>query len=294
MEDVEVLRRGAQVGDALDRRGPGSDDPDPLVVQAVEPAVSVASGVVVVPAARMEGVPGERLDSRDAGKLGPTQGADRHADEPGANTIGVIRVHVPAGVVFVPTDRRGLGVETGPGVEVVVPPDGLAVGVDLGTVGVLFRRDVIELFEEGQVDIGLDIALGAGVAVPVPGSAEVPPVLDDPELVDTGVPEPRGCEQPTETAADDDDVHAFFDALAPGFGFGGRVVQVVCEFVRRLAELVVAVRSDPLGAFARVLLAQGVRVEAESAGLGPGRLGRGGRHGSFRRLLASRREGSRW
>src|SRR2546423_11192045 len=61
LEHVEVLRRLAEMRDALHRRGPRADDADPLVVQAVEGAVAVAAGVLVVPAAGVGGVGAGRL-----------------------------------------------------------------------------------------------------------------------------------------------------------------------------------------------------------------------------------------
>ena len=58
-------------------------------------------------------------------------------------------------------------------VEVVVLCDALRVLEDLGREGVLLLRDVAELFEQRQVAVAFDVALGARIAVPVPGAAEV-------------------------------------------------------------------------------------------------------------------------
>ena len=66
-------------------------------------------------------------------------------------------------------------------VEVVVFRDAPRVLEDLGREGVLLLRHVAELFEQRQVAIALDVALGAGIAVPVPGAAEVAAGLDDVE-----------------------------------------------------------------------------------------------------------------
>ena len=49
----------------------------------------------------------------------------------------------------------------------------LAVLEDLRAVRVLLGRDVADLLEQRQVDVRLDVALRARVAVPVPGAAEV-------------------------------------------------------------------------------------------------------------------------
>ena len=49
LEDVELLGRLAEVGDALDRRGAGADDADALVGELVEVPVGVAAGVARSP-----------------------------------------------------------------------------------------------------------------------------------------------------------------------------------------------------------------------------------------------------
>ena len=55
LEDEELHRRGGDVRNDLHGRGAGADDPDALVGQAVQAAVRVAAGVVVVPPAGVEG-----------------------------------------------------------------------------------------------------------------------------------------------------------------------------------------------------------------------------------------------
>ena len=67
-------------------------------------------------------------------------------------------------------------------VEAEVAADACAVLEDLGAEGVLLLRHVADLLEQRQVDVRLDVALRARVAVPVPGAAEVAAVLDDAEV----------------------------------------------------------------------------------------------------------------
>src|SRR5690606_36463687 len=74
LEDVEVLRPGAEVRDDLDRRRPGPDHADALVAQPREAARLVAAGVGVVPAAGVEELSREGLDAGDVRELGAAQG----------------------------------------------------------------------------------------------------------------------------------------------------------------------------------------------------------------------------
>ena len=93
----------------------------------------------------------------------------------------------PARGGLVPVHLGHLGLEQRVAVEIVVPADGLAVRLDLRTVGVLLLRDIVEFFEQRQIDVRLDVALRARVTVPVPRPAEVTAGLDHPDAVDAGL-----------------------------------------------------------------------------------------------------------
>ena len=82
----------------------------------------------------------------------------------------------------VPADFTDLGVQAGVAVEVVVFGDAPAVREDLRALGVLLGRDVPDLLEQRQVDVGLDVARDAGIAVPVPGAADVGGLVDQPDV----------------------------------------------------------------------------------------------------------------
>src|SRR5215471_17093851 len=74
--------------------------------------------------------------------------------------------------------------------------------VDLGLERILFLRDVAGLLEQGQIDVGLDIALRAGVAVPIPSAAEIAGLLYDAEVADALLLQPRCDQHAAETAAE--------------------------------------------------------------------------------------------
>jgi len=115
---------------------------------------------------------------------------------------------------------------------------------DLRAVHVFLGRHVPGLFQQRQVDHGRRVALRAGVAVPVPGAAEVAALLDDPD-VDPGFPQPRSRHQAGESAAD---AH-HGPVVGPGRPLGPRgmgIVLVVRELVGQPEVLVVAVRAEPL------------------------------------------------
>jgi len=76
LEDQEFLAGLGEMRDALHRRGAGADDGDPLVAELRERrAQGIAAGVVIVPAAGVEGMALEGLDARYAGQLGHVQRA---------------------------------------------------------------------------------------------------------------------------------------------------------------------------------------------------------------------------
>ena len=118
---------------------------------------------------------------------------------------------------LVPAQFGDFGLEAGVGVEVEVAADGAAVLHDLRRPGIAFAGDVAEFFEQRQVDVGLDVALGAGVAVPVPGAAEVAALFDDADVGDARLAQARAGEQTAEAAADDDHIDVVGERRARQF-----------------------------------------------------------------------------
>src|SRR5881628_2953773 len=180
---------------ALNRSGPSPNDAHAFVLELMQAAGGVATGVVVVPATRVERMPLELLDPRNCGELGPVQGPTRHDHKARLEDIAAIGADRPAPFLIVPTRLFYLRLEAGSLVEVEVLPDPLGVLKDLRREGVLFLRDIAGLFEQRQIHVGFDVTLGAGIAVPVPGPAKIPGLLDDANVRDPGLLQPRRRQQ---------------------------------------------------------------------------------------------------
>src|SRR5580692_7405280 len=105
--------------------------------------------------------------------------------------------------------------------------------IDLRCEGVLLLRHVAELFDQRQIAVAFNIALGAGITIPVPGAAEIATGFDDVNIGDAGLMEARTGEQSAETSADDYDVDVSFERF-PGLGLHVRIVEVMCEFAGHL------------------------------------------------------------
>jgi hypothetical protein len=237
----------------------GADDADALVAQLVQVAVAVAAGVVVVPAAGVERVALERVDARHARQLRPVQRAVGHAHVLGGEAVAAVGADLPHPVRGVPAQLGDAGLEQHVAVQVVVLGDAPAVGEDLRRLGVLLGGDVARLFEERKINVGFRIAGGARIAVPVPGAAEVAGLLDEPQVGDPGITQPRADQQPGEAAADHGDLDVVVDRVADdGLGIG--VVQVLDE-LGNVDVLVVALRTQALVALLAVLPAQRVGIE---------------------------------
>ena len=248
----------------LNGRAPGADHGHALVGEPCEPTVVVAAGVVIVPARGVEGVSVEVSDPGDARELRPVGGSGRLHDKPGADAVKAMRADMPALVVFVPPHLGHAGLEDGPVVQAEVFRNPLAVVEDLGRVGVLLLRHESRLLQERQVAVGLDVALRARVAVPVPRAAEVSAGFDDAEVGDAPLLQPRPRHQAAESGADDGDIDVQINRLPVEIRIGvGIVVGVMGEFGRRLDVLALAVLANALVPFGPVLLAQGARIEVE-------------------------------
>ena len=138
--------------------------------------------------------------------------------------------------------------------------DAARVLEDLRGVGVLLARHVAGLLEQREVHERRGVALGARVAVPVPGAAEVAALLDDPDVVDAGLVQLGAGDQPGESAADEGDGDLVDQRLALGRLDVG-ILDVVLEDPGDLDVLLVAVGPQPLVAFLAVLASQCVAVD---------------------------------
>ena len=261
LEDVELARALGQVGHALHGGGAGADDADPLVADPVQAAQHGAAGVLIVPAAGVEGVALEGLDAGDARQLGLVQGAVGHDHEAGAHGVAVVGRDDPALGRLVPGQVLDRGLEAGVLVEVIVPGDAARMLEDLGRLGVAHLGDEAGLLQQGQVDQALDVAGRAGIAVPVPGAAEVAGRLDHAQGLHPGLAQAGAGQEAAEAAAD----HHHLDLVGQGRAFDGRldvgVVAEVGEPAGDLQVLIVAVRADALVALGAVAVPEGVRVE---------------------------------
>jgi hypothetical protein len=267
LKHVEVLGALPEVGDALHRGRTGADHADALVAEPRQIAFGVTARVPVVPAAGVEGVALEGLDSGDPGQLGLLEQAVRHADEAGLHGVAAIRRDDPARFVFIPPQPRDLGLEADVAVEVELLGDGPGMVEDLLPAAVLLPGDVVELLEQRQVHVRLDVARHARIAVPIPGTAEVAPLLDDADVFDPELAQARSGQQPPEAASDQHDVDFVRQRIAGEAGLDIGIVGEASERALDLHVLVVAIGAEPLLPLLPVLLPERIRVEAEVSGL---------------------------
>jgi hypothetical protein len=171
-----------------------------------------------------------------------------------------------------------------------VAGDVAAVFEDLRGERIFVLRHVAELFQERQVDVAFHVAHGAGIAVPVPGAAEVAGVLHHADALEAGLAQPRAHQQAAEPAADDRELHLVGDRVAGEARLHIGVVDVVGIFRLDLDVLARAVLAQALVALGQVFRMQGVGIEIDLADdLGQFRWDAHGRHlGAKRAMLVNR------
>ena len=130
-----------------------------------------------------------------------------------ADLVAPVGADPPPGRLLVPLGPGHPGVEQGVVHEVEPVGDGLEVAQDLLAEGVAPGGDVVELLEHGQVDVRLDVAHHARVAVPVPGAPDAARLVDDADPLDAGLAEAGAGEDPGDPPAHDDDVDVVGDRV---------------------------------------------------------------------------------
>ncbi len=256
------------LGDHLDAGRAGTDHPDHLVAKLVERRRRAAAGIVEIPAAGVEALALEAFDAGDAGQLGGAEQAGGGDDEARRDTVAAVGMDDPAVALLVPDELLDHRLEHAGTIEVVALRQSLHIGEDLGALGVFLGRDVVHLFEQRHVDIGFDVAGNTGIAVPVPGAAEVGALLDDADVLDSGLAQPAAGEQRGEAAADHQHVGVLDDRIAGEIGVGVRVLVEIGEGAREMPILVDRVVAQPLGALLGIFPVQRVDVDLDVGGVG--------------------------
>ena len=230
------------------------------------------------------------LDALDAGQFRSVQRSVGHDDEAGRHAVATVGVQHPAQGFFIPLHVGHLGLEAGVAVEVVLAPYGFGVLEDFRGEAVLLLRDIAELLDERQIDVRLDVALGARITVPIPSAAEVAALLDDADVLNARLAQPGTGQESAKAAADDDDVGVVRQGF-PLEGFDIRILHEVGEGLLDLDVLLVAVPSEALVPLLPIPVSQRVGIETQ-----PGIVGdRFGHSSSFlHRVVEPRILDCRW
>ena len=211
----------------------------------------------------MEGVALETLNACNARQLGPVQRAVGHRHKAGPHSVAAIGGDDPARALLIPGHGCDLGLETGIGVEVVLFGYGAAMGQNLRRACIFLCRHEADLFQQRQVDIALDVAGCAGIAVPVPGAAEVTALFDDPDVLDARFPQPRPGQQATKPAAHNYhlDLVGQRCAVEPWSHIG--VIQIVGILPGYLLVLLVTISPHPLVALGAIARPKRRRIKSQ-------------------------------
>ncbi len=261
LEYVEMLRVLRQERDALDRCRTGADNRDALVAELVQIPIGIAAGVSVVPAAGVEGVTLETVDALNPGQLRPIQRPVGHHDEPRAHPIVAVGGNDPPALVLAPRERFDLRLKACVAIQIELLADTPRMRQDFRRIRVLLFRDITGFLEQRQIDVRLDIALRAGIAVPVPGAAEVAALLDDANALDAGLAQPGARQQSAEAAANDHDVHRVVQRRTGEARIDIRIVDVTAEVALHFDVLFVAIGAKAFIAFLAIFGAQNLRIK---------------------------------
>src|SRR5579885_2193641 len=219
LEHVELPDNLGDFGYHLYRRRAGADDADGLAAQVD----------VVVPARGVKRDALEFLHPRDTRQLRRGEDAVGKDHEPRTHPVAAIRLDDPAARGLVPGRRLDRRMEQAAVIEAELLRHRLAVLEDFEARSELHRRDVPHLFEQRQVAVGFDVAGDTGIAVPVPGAADVAAFFAESHVDETGVPQLVPEQQSAETGADHQDLAFVGQRLARNRRFRIHVVQVLLE-----------------------------------------------------------------
>ena len=163
--------------DHLHGGGAGADDADALALRVD----------VVVPARGVERLALEGLHALDAGELRRRQDAVGEHDEARPHGVAAVRGDGPAAAGLVPLGLLDGRVEQ----AAVVEAGSLAMAWQYSRISKPDANFIVgivaHLLEQRQIAVALDVAGDAGIAVPVPGAADVAALLAEAHIGEAGL-----------------------------------------------------------------------------------------------------------
>ncbi|SUF56478.1 Uncharacterised protein [Prescottella equi] len=199
LEHEQLVGLLGDVRDRLDARRAGADHPYPLAVEV---------DAVVGPVRGVEDVAGEGVEAVEVGGVGVRQRTRGDDEEARRDDVAAVGADGPAQRLLVEGRGRDAGVELDVAAQIEAIGDVLEVGEDLRLGGVLLAPVPFLLELRGErvrVVHGLDVAAGAGVAVPVPDAADAGRGLEGADR-QTLLTEPVYRVESRDARADHDDV----------------------------------------------------------------------------------------
>src|SRR5690606_40964587 len=108
-------------------------------------------------------------------------------DEMGADGIAAIGRKRPTRSHVVPDHAIDRGPKHRLVVKTIFAADLLRIIEDLAAGRIFLARHAPQFFEQRDIDVGFDVAMHAGIAVPIPGTPEIAGPIDEYDVVDTGL-----------------------------------------------------------------------------------------------------------
>ena len=179
------------------------------------------------------------------------------------NRIAAIGFNQPAPAVFVPVCAGHFRLHERFGVQVIFFGNHMAIIQRFRRIGIFLLRGELGFFQQGKIHIGLDIARGTGIAVPVPCTAKIAAFFDNAEIINTGLTQARRSQHAAEATPDNRHINFVIDRPALQRRIDIRVIHKIGEIAHNLAILVIAIIAHTLVALGFIFLPQGVRIKPD-------------------------------
>ena len=194
----------------------GADDGDSNVTKFVEATCWSSTGEVVVPSTRMKRPSFKLIDAFNTRKLGPMERSGSRHDEPSKNFIVSSGRNSPTPNGVVPMHLGHFGSQDGGIAEVIVIGNSLHVFQDLWGSGVALTWHHAKFFEQGHIDIGLDVTLRSGILIPIPRPTESATFFNDANVAQANLPQFCSREQSAKPTTYDQRIYFDIQRLSIG------------------------------------------------------------------------------
>ena len=162
------------------------------------------------------------------------------------NRITTVGLDQPTPAVFIPLGTGYFCLHQRIGMQIIFFGYHTTIIKCFRRIGIFLLRGKLGFFQQGEIDVRLDVARSARIPVPIPRAAKVAALFDNPEIINAGLAQARRSQHAAKAASDNRHFNLILNRPALKRLVDIWIVDKISEIALDLLILVIAVSAYTL------------------------------------------------